>query len=116
MKKELFLFAGPNGSGKSTVVNDFLKKKTCPPYYICPDNNLDNKLKDDKEAYIEAMKTAEKQRFNAVKENKSFSFESVFSTQEKLDFLKFAKSKGYEITSVFITTRNSKIITLTGLK
>jgi predicted ABC-type ATPase len=107
--KELFLFAGPNGSGKSTIVSDFLKSKRCPPYYICPDNNIDNSLKDNKEAYIKAMKSAEIQRYNAISENKSFSFESVFSTQEKLDFLKFAKSQGYFITVVFVTTKNPKI-------
>jgi predicted ABC-type ATPase len=107
--RELFLFAGPNGSGKSTIVNDFLKRKSCPPYYICPDNNLDNRLKDNKEAYILAMQKAEIQRYNAIRENKSFSFESVFSTKEKLDFLEFAKSKKYFITAVYITTNNPKI-------
>jgi len=108
-QKELFLFAGPNGSGKSTIVNDFLKRKSCPPYYICPDNNLDNRLKDNKEAYILAMEKAEIQRYNAVFENKSFSFESVFSTQEKLEFLKFAKSKKYFLTVIYITTKDPKI-------
>lgn len=107
--KTLFLFAGPNGSGKSTVVDLFLKSESCPPYYICPDNNLDKRFKNDKEAYILAMKKAENQRYNAIAENKSFSFESVFSTREKLDFLKFAKSKKYLITAVYITTKDPKI-------
>ena len=99
-QKELFLFAGPNGSGKSTIVNDFLKRKSCPSYYICPDNNLDNRLKDNKELYVLAMQKAQEQRYKAVAENKSFSFESVFSTHEKLDFLRFAKSLSYSFVPI----------------
>ncbi|MDR1390075.1 MAG: hypothetical protein LBJ31_08895, partial [Treponema sp.] len=87
----MFLFAGPNGSGKSTIVNEFITKNICPPYYICPDNNIDKRYKDNKKAYIEAMEKAEAQRYNAVAEGKSFSFESVFSTNEKLEFIKYVK-------------------------
>jgi predicted ABC-type ATPase len=107
--KEMFLFAGPNGSGKSTIVKKFLAEKNCPTYYICPDNNLDEKLKNNKEAYIKAMQLAELQRYKAIAENKSFSFESVFSTTAKLDFLKFAKIQGYKITAVYIVTKNPEI-------
>ena len=107
--KEIFLFAGPNGSGKSTIVNDFVQAKKCPVYYICPDNNLDEKLKNNRTAYIKAMQIAELQRYKAVAENKSFSFESVFSTTAKLDFLKYAKQQGYTITAVYIVTRSPQI-------
>lgn len=107
--KEIFLFAGPNGSGKSTIVNEFIKAKKCPAYYICPDNNLDKKLKDDRATYIKAMQIAELQRYKAVAENKSFSFESVFSTTAKLDFLKFVKQQGYTITAIYIATKDPQI-------
>lgn len=107
--KEVFLFAGPNGSGKSTVVKNFLAAKNCPAYYICPDNNLDENLKDDRKAYIKAMQLAELQRYKAVAENKSFSFESVFSTTAKLDFLRFVKNQGYTITAIYIVTHNPQI-------
>ncbi|GBR72938.1 putative AAA family ATPase [Candidatus Termititenax aidoneus] len=108
-QKEIFLFAGPNGSGKSTIVNEFMLEEKCPAYYICPDNNLDEKLKNNKEIYIKAMQLAELQRYRAVAESKSFSFESVFSTFEKLDFLRFVKTQGYIITAIYIVTQNPKI-------
>ncbi|MDR1452532.1 MAG: hypothetical protein LBJ25_00950 [Candidatus Margulisbacteria bacterium] len=107
--REIFLFAGPNGSGKSTVVKKFLTDKNCPVYYICPDNNLDEKLKNDRGAYIQAMQVAELQRYKAVAEGESFSFESVFSTTAKLDFLKFAKMQGYKITAIYIVTKKPEI-------
>jgi predicted ABC-type ATPase len=107
--KELFLFAGANGSGKSTLVNDFIEQGMCPSYYICPDNNLDKRYKENKGVYIEAMKKAEAQRYNAIAEGRSFSFESVFSTSEKLEFLKYAKSKDYFITAIYIVTKDPQI-------
>jgi predicted ABC-type ATPase len=105
----MFLFAGPNGSGKSTIVNEFIRKRICPSYYICPDNNIDKRYKDNKKAYIEAMQKAEAQRYNAVVEEKSFSFESVFSTTEKLEFIKYVKSQDYFITVVYVVTKDPQI-------
>jgi predicted ABC-type ATPase len=49
------------------------------------------------------------QRYKAVAEGRSFSFESVFSTAVKLDFLKFVKQQGYTITTIYIATRNPQI-------
>jgi predicted ABC-type ATPase len=107
--KEMFLFAGPNGSGKSTIVNDFLQREICPKYYICPDNNINRQMKDIEKAYIIAMKKAEAERYNAVTLEKSFSFESVFSTTEKVEFIKYVKSQGYNITIVYVVTNNPQI-------
>ncbi|MDR2638845.1 MAG: zeta toxin family protein [Helicobacteraceae bacterium] len=108
-RKELVLFAGPNGSGKSTVINFLLEQEAIPRYYICPDNNLDKRYANDKNAYIKAMEKAEEQRYEAVDLEKSFTFESVFSTREKLEFLQFAKSKGYFISVFFFATKNPSI-------
>jgi predicted ABC-type ATPase len=55
-------------------------------------------MKETKQAYIVAMEKAEAQHYNAVTLGKSFSFESVFSTLEKLEFIKYVKTQDYNIT------------------
>ena len=48
-------------------------------------------------------------RQTLVENNQSFSFETVGSTKEKVEFLKDASNKGYEISILFITTRDPSI-------
>ncbi|WP_338097003.1 AAA family ATPase [Methanolapillus ohkumae] len=109
LDKELFVFAGPNGSGKSTVIENHLVNKMCPEVYICPDHLVAPEKKNDLAAYVEAMKQAETLRFKALEEEKSFTFETVFSTKDKLDFLMTAKRLGYHITTIYITTSDPQI-------
>ena len=104
--KEIFVFAGPNGSGKSTVIKYFLEKQLCPPDYICPDDLVPIEKKENREEYIKAMKLAETKRIENVEKGKSFTFETVLSTSEKIDFLIDSKTKGFKITTVYITTSN----------
>jgi len=44
-----------------------------------------------------------------LKAGESFIFETVFSTESKLDFIKEAKSKGYHVTVIYITTSDPQI-------
>jgi Uncharacterized protein conserved in bacteria len=104
--KEIFVFAGPNGSGKSTVIKYFLEKRMCPPEYICPDDLVPAGKKEDENEYIKAMKLAESKRIKNVSIGQSFTFETVLSTEEKIDFLKDAKRNGFKITTIYITTSN----------
>ncbi|GBR77455.1 hypothetical protein RDn1_114 [Candidatus Termititenax dinenymphae] len=55
------------------------------------------------------MQTAELQRYKAIADGRSFSFESVFSTTAKLEFLKFAQTQDYLITAIYIVTKNPQI-------
>ncbi|MDR3349499.1 MAG: zeta toxin family protein [Acidaminococcales bacterium] len=107
--KELYLFAGPNGSGKSTLVRQFEKNGECPETYICPDMIVQPDKRDDIGAYLAAMDKAEKQRTNEVEHGRPFAFESVMSNNGKLEFLKYAKAKGYKITVVYVTTTSPEI-------
>lgn len=109
IEKRIFIFAGPNGSGKSTVINNFLNESICPKYYICPDNLVDKDKKNSKEEYIKAMNYAETLRFEALKNGVSFTFETVLSTIEKLDFIKQAKEINYKITTIYVTTSDYNI-------
>nr|WP_278184600.1 zeta toxin family protein [Desulfofarcimen acetoxidans] len=103
--------AGPNGSGKSTVIDENLN--TLPDILICPDEIV--KLKEFKrisnirERYIAAMEKAKELRKIAIDNGLSLAFETVFSTNEKLEFLKYAKVKDYYVEVIFVTTRDPYI-------
>jgi len=107
--KLIYVFAGPNGSGKSTVVNSYRKNKGFPRLFICPDLIVPSDKKSDKNEYIKAMQKAEEARFNAVQNGESFAFETVLSNPDKLDFIKFSKTKGYKVITIYIVTSSPKI-------
>ena len=106
---EIFVFAGPNGSGKSTVIKSFLENRECPEEYICPDNLVPADKKEDEEAYLKAMMLAEEKRIENLNRGKSFTFETVLSTESKIEFLKTAQENGFRITVIYITTSDPAI-------
>lgn len=95
-KPEIVVFAGPNGSGKSTI--------TGPEWIKGPYINADDIQRDEGITNLEAAKKADALREELVQEGISFSFETVLSTERKLDFLKAAKAQGYFIRGYFILT------------
>jgi len=114
---EIIMFAGPNGSGKSTLINDFLyNPKHQGLLYVCPDAffpllypNPPTDHEEYKKCYITTMELAEKIRTTLIDEGRDFVFETVFSTNEKIDFLKNARSKGFSIFANFVTTSSPDI-------
>ena len=48
-------------------------------------------------------------RYKCLEERKSFVFETVFSTEEKLDFLMKAKDAGFFIRFFYVCTENPEI-------
>jgi len=108
-EKIMVVFAGPNGSGKSTIVKNALANGHCPQDFICPDNYVAEHEKNDVQAYIKAMQEAETQREIRLALGKSFSFETVLSTREKLDFIRKAKWQGYQIFVIYVATNDPKI-------
>ncbi len=107
--KQIFCFAGPNGAGKSSTISEFIELKICPDYYICPDLLLEPEQKNIKDEYIKAMEQAEWLRKDAVENGRSMTFETVFSTRGKLDFIRYAKGRDYSVSTIYITTSNPEI-------
>ena len=108
---EIVVVAGPNGSGKTTIItteglND-------------PDNNclsadsiskmLEAEIPDEKERIVEAWKRCEQFREDLILSGENFVWETVFSDARRLDVLRYAKSKGYTIRLIFVTTRSEEI-------
>ena len=93
---EIIVFAGPNGSGKSTITR---LAKILEPYINADDIKRTNHCTD-----LEAAQMAEAMREKYIKEHKSFTFETVLSTDRNLKLLKKAKAEGYFIRCIYVLT------------
>lgn len=98
---EIIVFAGPNGSGKTTVTR---LAKVIEPYINADDIKRTNYCSD-----LEAAQMAERMREEAVAEKKSFTFETVLSTERNLKLLQRAKEQGYFIRCIYVLTADVNI-------
>ena len=111
-KPELIMIAGPNGSGKTSVTQKFLHHEWAKDtLYINPDNVANDLFGDwnSIESVLSSARYCENLRENCLKERKSFVFETVFSAEDKIDFLIRAKQAGFFIRVFFISTNHPSI-------
>ncbi len=111
-RPSLCVVAGPNGSGKTTTTIQLLADEwTSGSVYINPDNIARDVFGDwnSPEAVIKAAKAATEQRYECLKKQRDFVFETVFSTAEKLDFLREASRAGYFIRFFYVCTSSPTI-------
>ena len=115
MKKKrptLCIVAGPNGSGKTSATIQLLHNEWAEnSIYINPDNIALEQFGDwnSNEAVLKAAKEATRLRYQCLEEQKSFVFETVFSSEEKLEFLQKAQSSGFFIRFFYVCTENPEI-------
>lgn len=112
MKPILNIVAGPNGAGKTTITEKLLRHEwmgDCK--YINPDLIAQNDFGDwnSPEAVINAANCAKELRENCLKGMESLAFETVFSTLEKMEFVKRAKTAGFFTRLFFICTNDPSI-------
>lgn len=93
---EIRVFAGPNGSGKSSIT---LPESILPPYINADVIKVERHCED-----IEAAVIATELREQAVTDRRSFTFETVLSTDRNMLLLERAKEAGYFIRCSFILT------------
>ena len=97
----ILVLAGPNGSGKSTITTFFEKVgKYTNADDIVASTGMDN---------MEAAILADEMRYASIEEKESFTFETVLSSDYKLDILRKAKKEGYFIKCVFVLTIDPQI-------
>lgn len=111
-KPTLCIVAGPNGSGKTTTTVQLLENEwTADSIYINPDNIAQETFGDwnAPDAVLKAAQEATKQRYNCLSKKKNFVFETVFSSDEKVDFVRRAKDAGFFIRFFFVCTENPLI-------
>ncbi|MCL2760136.1 MAG: zeta toxin family protein [Desulfuromonadales bacterium] len=98
---KIIVFAGPNGSGKSTVTQAWEKVGL----YINADDIKTMRECSD----LGAAQEAERLRELCFSERRSFTFETVLSTERNLDLISRAKSAGFYVESVFVLTANPEL-------
>lgn len=108
----LCVVAGPNGSGKTTTTIQLLNNEWgADSLYINPDNIAQEIFGDwnSPEAVLKAAEQATKLRYECLEQKRDFVFETVFSSNEKLEFLKKAKSEGFFIRLFYVCTSDPAI-------
>ena len=108
----LCVVAGPNGSGKtSTTIQLLANEWSEGSLYINPDNIAQEQFGDwnSPEAVLKAARYATDLRYKCLNERRDFVFETVFSSDEKLEFLRKAHESGFFIRFFFVCTSNPKI-------
>lgn len=108
----LCVVAGPNGSGKTTTTIQLLESEwSADSLYINPDNIAQETFGDwnSPEAVMKAAKLATEKRYECLEQGKDFVFETVFSSDEKLEFLRKAHEQGFFIRFFFVCTIDPEI-------
>ena len=108
----LCVVAGPNGSGKTTTTIQLLNNEwAADSLYINPDNIAQEMFGDWNlpEAVLKAAEKATQMRYDCLEQGRDFVFETVFSSPEKLEFLKKAKEAGFFIRFFYVCTSDPSI-------
>ena len=108
----LCVVAGPNGSGKTTTTVQLLNNEwAADSLYINPDNIAQEIYGDwnSHDAVLKAAEHATRLRYECLEKGQDFVFETVFSSQEKLEFIRKAKAAGFFIRFFFVCTSDPAI-------
>ena len=100
-KPMVLVLAGPNGSGKSTITQYFDK--------IGEYTNADDVVAATGMNNFDAAKFVDEKRYRAIDKKRDFTFETVLSSEFKMNILRKAKEEGYFIKCIFVLTANPYI-------
>ncbi len=108
----LIVIAGPNGSGKTTITSQILHHEWLEnSVYINPDLVAQERFGDwnSAEAVRLAAVYCADWRERCLVDRQSMIFETVFSADDKLDFIRRAKQAGFFIRLFFVCTESPMI-------
>lgn len=112
MNPVLLVIAGPNGSGKTTITSRLRADHWSEgAEYLNPDDIARDRFGDwnDPEAVLDAARWTAARRNELLAAKRGIAFETVFSADEKIEFLVRAKQAGYFIRVFFISTSDPRI-------
>ena len=108
----LIVIAGPNGSGKTTITSKILRHEWLEDaVYVNPDQVAQDKYGDwnSIEAVTKAANYCEELREECLRHKQSLIFETVLSSEGKVNFIRRAKKAGYFIRVFFVSTSHPSI-------
>ena len=111
-KPVLIVIAGPNGSGKTTITSRILRHEWLEgAIYVNPDQVAQERFGDwnSDKAVMQAAQYCEEQREQCLHDGQSLIFETVLSSEGKVDFIRRAREAGYFIRLFFIATNHPTI-------
>ena len=114
-KPVLIVIAGPNGSGKTTITSKILRHKWLEDaIYVNPDQVAQDKFGDwnSPEAVMQAAQYCEELREECLRSHQSLIFETVLSSDGKVDFIHRAKEMGYFIRLFFVSTSHPSTVSV----
>lgn len=100
-KPMVLVMAGPNGSGKSTIMYFFNKSGMY--------TNVDDVVAALDMSNEDAALLVDKMRYDSIDKREDFTFETVLSSEYKLEILWAAREAGYFIKCVFVLTNDPNI-------
>lgn len=112
MKPVLLVIAGPNGAGKTTVTVKLRKERWSDHVeYLNPDDIARDRFGDwnSPEATLDAARWTTSRREALLVHRAGIAFETVFSADDKVEFLERAKAAGYFIRLFFVGTGDPRI-------
>ncbi len=108
----LILITGPNGTGKTDFTTRVLAHEWLEGCeYINPDLIAQRRFGDwnSPTAVAKAAQLATELRYRCLAESKSLALETVFSADEKLEFVDLALKSGFFVRLFFVGTDNPSI-------
>jgi len=108
----LIVIAGPNGSGKTTITSKILQHEWLEDaVYVNPDQVAQDRFGNwnSPEAVLQAARYCEELREDCLRKEQSLIFETVLSTESKVDFIRRAREAGYFIRLFFVSTSHPAI-------
>ena len=108
----LIVIAGPNGSGKTTITSKILRHEWLEgAVYVNPDQVAQDRFGDwnSPKAVLQAAQYCEDQREECLRQGLSLIFETVLSSDGKVDFIRRAHEAGYFIRIFFVSTAHPAI-------
>jgi predicted ABC-type ATPase len=108
----LLVIAGPNGAGKTTVTARLREERWSEGVeYLNPDEVARDRFGDwnSPEAVLDAARWTDARREELLALGVGIAFETVFSTDAKVEFLARAKDQGYFLRVFFIGTTDPRI-------
>ena len=112
MKPVLLVIAGPNGAGKTTVTTRLRAERWSEGVeYLNPDEVARDRFGDwnSPKSVLAAAQWTDDRREQLLAAGSGIAFETVLSTQGKIEFLSRAKDQGYFVRIFFIGTSDPRI-------